>query len=219
MKNRKELPKLKLLPKNKYPPMNRDDPLRFYYWPVVGRLYRRRVEMCLAECKSGRRILEVGFGSGLTFLNLRELYDEIYGLDLNAPAAAVADVFSRAGIETKLVNGSVLQMPYQDGFFDTVLLISILEHLRPEQLQKALSEIRRVLRPGGQMVYGVPVDSPFMAVAFRLLGYDIRMHHFSTEKNVYCAAKNAFDEVRIRPMKTVMGQVYEIGHFVNPCQR
>lgn len=211
MKN--DLPKLNLLPRHEYPTMDRYDPLRFYYWPIVGELYRRRVGMCLAECKGGSRILEVGFGSGLTFINLHELYSEIHGLDLKAPAVEVADVFARRGIKTQLLNGSVLQMPYQDGFFDTVLLISILEHLRPEQLQQALSEIRRVLRPGGQMIYGVPVDSPLMAVAFRLLGYDIRMHHFSTEKEVYCAAKNVFEEVRIRPMKTVMGQVYEIGHF------
>ena len=210
-----DLPKLRLLPRREYATVDRYDPLRFYYRPVVGRLYRRRVEMCLAECSGGRRILEVGFGSGLTFINLHELYSEIHGLDLKAPTAEVAEVFARRGIKTQLLNGSVLQMPYENGFFDTVLLISILEHLRPQHLQQALAEIRRVLRPGGQMVYGVPVDSPFMTVAFRLLGYDIRMHHFSTEKNIYRAAKNVSNEVRITQMKTVFGKVYEIGHFEN----
>jgi ubiquinone/menaquinone biosynthesis C-methylase UbiE len=206
---------LKLLPMREYAGVNRDDPLRFYYWPVIGRLYRRRVELCLGQCSGGRRVLEVGFGSGLSFLNLHELYEEIHGLDLNAPAAQVADVFKRKGIETKLLNGSVLQMPYQDGFFDTVLLISILEHLKPEQLRPAFLEVRRVLRKGGQMVYGVPVDTPFMTVAFRLLGYNIRLHHFSTEKDVRLTAKSVFDEVRTGSMKTALGPVYEVGHFVN----
>ena len=213
MELKKDLPKLKLLPRREYATRNLDDPLRFYYWPVVGALYRRRVEMCLAECSGGNRILEVGFGSGLTFVNLRDLYSEIHGLDLKAPALEVADVFARRGIKTQLLNGSVLQMPYQDGFFDTVLLISILEHLVPEHLQQAFAEIRRVLRPGGQMVYGVPVDSPFMTVAFRMLDHDIRLLHFSTEKDVSRAAKNVFDEVRITEMKTAFGKVYEIGHF------
>ena len=36
--------------------------------------------MCLDECKGGPRILEVGFGFGLTFLNLTQEYDEIHGL-------------------------------------------------------------------------------------------------------------------------------------------
>ena len=210
----KNVPKLKLLPLNEYAAVDRDDPLRFYYWPVLGRLYRRRVEMCLGECTGGKRVLEIGFGSGLTFFNLHELYDEIYGLDLNAPAREVAEMFKKRGIETQLLNGSVLQMPYQDGFFDTVLLISILEHLKPQQLEPAFSEVRRVLRKGGQMIYGVPVEKPLMVFAFGLLGCDIRRHHFSSEKDVYSAAKNVFDEVRIRPMKTAFRRVYEIGHFV-----
>ena len=130
------------------------------------------------------------------------------------PLHEVAEMFKRKGIETKLLNGSVLQMPYEDGFFDTVLLISILEHLKPEQLKQAFSEIRRVLRKGGQVVYGVPVERPFMVFAFRMLGYDIREHHFSTEKEVRLAAESVFDEVRVRPMKTIMGPVYEVGHFV-----
>jgi ubiquinone/menaquinone biosynthesis C-methylase UbiE len=159
-------------------------------------------------------VLEVGFGSGLSFLNLHELYEEIHGLDLNAPAAQVADVFKRKGIETKLLNGSVLQMPYQDGFFDTVLLISILEHLKPEQLRPAFLEVRRVLRPGGQMVYGVPAERPLMVVAFRMLGCNIRGHHFSTEKDVRRAAGDFFVEEQTRPMTTAFGQVYEVGHFV-----
>ena len=212
--DRKEPLKLKLLPLSEYAAVDRDDPLRFYYWPVVGKLYRRRVELCLAECTGGKRVLEVGFGSGLSFLNLQELYEEIHGLDLNAPAAQVAESFRRKGIETKLINGSVLQMPYEDGFFDTVLLISILEHLKPQLQQQAFYEISRVLRKGGQVIYGVPVERPFMNFAFRMLGFDIRKHHFSTEKDVYFAAKGTLEEVRIKSLKTVMGAVYEVGHFV-----
>ena len=60
---RNTLLKLKLLPLNEYAAVNREDPLRFYYWPFVGGFYRRRVEMCLAECTGGKRVLEVGFGS------------------------------------------------------------------------------------------------------------------------------------------------------------
>jgi ubiquinone/menaquinone biosynthesis C-methylase UbiE len=209
-----DLPKLKLLPLNEYAAVNRDDPLRFYYWPLIGRFYRRRVEMCLAECTGGKRVLEVGFGSGLSFFNLNELYDEIHGLDLNAPAAEVADMFKQRGIETQLLNGSVLQMPYEDDFFDTVLLISILEHLKPQQLEPACSEIRRVLRKGGQMVYGAPVERPLMVFAFRLLGVNIRTHHFSTHRDIHLASANVLKELRVTPLCSLMGPVYEVGHFI-----
>jgi ubiquinone/menaquinone biosynthesis C-methylase UbiE len=208
---------LKLLPIESYPRPEHSDPLKFYYAPIFGKMYRGRVELCLGECTGGQRVLEVGYGSGLTFTNLQEMYDEIYGLDLDADAGKVQQTFDAMGIPTQLTNGSVLEMPYPDGHFDTVLLISILEHLKPEQQVKAFEEMRRVLKPGGQVVYGVPVERRLMVVMFRLLGYNIREHHFSTEKDVARAAEQVLEKVRIiqmygRPKMT--GAVYEVGHFV-----
>jgi ubiquinone/menaquinone biosynthesis C-methylase UbiE len=116
-----------------------------------------------------------------------------------------------------LKNGNVLAMPYAENQFDTILLISILEHLRPDEQARAFEEIRRVLKPGGQVVYGVPVERPFMVAMFRLLGYDIRKAHFSTEKQIAEAAGKTLQEVRILQMKStppLFGTVYEVGHFI-----
>jgi ubiquinone/menaquinone biosynthesis C-methylase UbiE len=207
---------LKLLPRGSYVGVNHDDPIRFYYWPILGGMYRRRIEMCLAECTGGKRVLEIGFGSGLTFMNLREQYQEIHGLDLTADAPAVQSAFAARGVVVNLRTGSVLEMPYAEGQFDTVLLISILEHLKPSQQIQAFSEIRRVLRPGGQVVYGVPVERPLMVWMFRLLGYDIRQHHFSTEQDVSTAAASLMRKIRLKPMlatPAILGAVYQVGHF------
>ena len=217
MPQRNSVPKLKLLAYREYCGVGRDDPLRFYYWPVVGGMYRRRVELCLAECSGGERVLEVGFGSGVTFLNLHESYKEIHGLDLNVSIEDVTAAFEAKQIETHLQNGNVLCMPYPDNHFDTVLLISILEHLRPWEQVPAFEEIRRVLRRGGQAVYGVPVERRFMVWMFRLLGCNIREHHFSTEKDVSVAADKVLQKARIVQMQSVLslfGPVYEVGHFV-----
>lgn len=194
--------------------MKSEDPIRFYHWPVIGKLYRRRVELCLAECSGGQRVLEVGFGSGVSFINLHEGYEEIHGIDLTAHADAVYEVFRKRGIETFLQNGSVLDMPYSDNYFDTVLLISILEHLKVEEQSTAFKEIFRVLKPGGQVVYGVPVERPAMRIFFFLLGYDIRRYHFSTEKNVQMGAERLFQKFRISEIKNLFGPVYQVGSFV-----
>ena len=211
------LPVLRKLPIWKHKGVSRDDPIRFYRWPILGTMYRRRVELCMAELWGGERILEVGFGSGITFLNLHTRYREIHGLDLTAAVEAVKTAFASVQIEVHLQNGDVLDMPYANGFFDAVLLVSILEHLRPEQLRPAFREIRRVLKPGGQAVYGVPVERPLMALAFRLLGYDIRRYHFSTEKDVSAAAGSVLEMVRLVQMQGILpmfGRVYEVGHLV-----
>jgi ubiquinone/menaquinone biosynthesis C-methylase UbiE len=210
-------PRLKLLPYRQYVGVNREDPIRFYHWPLVGPLYRRRIELCLAECHGGQRVLEIGFGSGVSFPNLRDLYAEIYGLDLTASVAEVTAMFAALQIKTDLRNGDVLEMPYADNFFDTVLLISILEHLKPDRLVAAFQEIKRVLKPAGQIVYGVPVERPFMVFMFRLLGTDIRTHHFSTERDVLAAARAVLSPVRVLPLRSLIGQVYEVGHFVKPA--
>jgi ubiquinone/menaquinone biosynthesis C-methylase UbiE len=211
------IPKLKLLPYREYAGVDRNDPLRFYFRPVIGKMFRRRIELCLAECTGGQRVLEIGFGSGVTFLNLNDKYKEIHGLDLNVLVKDVEAVFKARQIKTHLQNGSVLSMPYDDDFFDTVLLISILEHLKPFEQMQAFREIRRVLRPGGQAIYGVPIERGFMIFIFRLLGYNICEHHFSTEEDVFDAADSVLDKVRVFQMQSIpslFGPVYEIGHFV-----
>ena len=211
--------KLKMLPLAEYAGINRDDPIRFYNLPLIGGMYRKRIELCLDELAGGDRVLEIGFGSGVAFLNLHDMYGEIHGLDLTADANAVGRVFASRGIPTFLKCGSVLEMPYPDNFFDSVLLVSILEHLKPEEQLPAFREIRRVLKPSGQVVYGVPVDRPFMSLMFRLLGYNIRLHHFSTEKHVSEAASAMLRQVGLRGMSVIpslSGAVYEVGHFRKP---
>jgi ubiquinone/menaquinone biosynthesis C-methylase UbiE len=208
--------KLKMLPSAEYIGINRDDPIRFYSLPVFGALYRRRVECCLAELSGGGRVLEIGYGSGVTFLNLAERYAEVHGLDLTADADAIQAFFRRKGVNAFLRRGSVLDMPYADGSFDSVLLISILEHLQPGDQARAFAEIARVLQPGGQAVYGIPCERPLMRLAFRLLGYDIRKHHFSTEADAAKAARSVLREVSLTGMPGplgLFGPVYEIGHF------
>jgi len=209
--------KLKLLPATEYSGVNDYDPIRYYYYPVFGKMYRRRVEMCLDECTGGEKALEIGFGTGLSFLNLAEKYQEIHGIDLTVNVNEVEEVFEKHNIKTFLKNGDVLDMPYEAETFDTVLLISILEHLKPKKQRKAFSEIHRVLKPGGQVVYGVPIERPFMVTMFKLLGHDIRQEHFSTEQDVSKAAEELFRKKRVLQMKStppLFGAVYEVGHFI-----
>ena len=222
MPTRSKGPRLKLLPIGTYRGVDSDDPIRYYYWPFFGHMYRRRVELCLAECRGGQRVLEIGFGTGVAFINLHEMYNEIHGLDLTASIEKVHSVFAALGIQTFLRNGNILDMPYPDNYFNTVLLISILEHLKPLELGQAFHELHRVLVSGGQILYGAPVERSFMTTMFRLLGYDIHQFHFSTEKQIAEAAGKVFKMVRITQMKStppLFGAVYEVGHFVKAIDK
>ena len=211
------MPTLHLLSHKEYRGILKEYSVIFYYLPFFGYMYRHRVELCLAECKGGDNILEIGFGSGLTFLNLNAMYKKVHGLDLTCDIEQVSQVFASHGVYPNLKNGDILKMPYEDDQFDTVLLISILEHLKAHELEQAFSEINRVLKPGGQVVYGVPVERPFMVFMFRILGYDIRDHHFSTEKDISQTAGRFLKKISVQAMKafpSFFGDVYEVGHFM-----
>jgi ubiquinone/menaquinone biosynthesis C-methylase UbiE len=132
-----------------YPAQDEFDPLRYYYYPFIGRLYRKRVEMCLELLPGGGgKILEVGFGSGVCLPNLNLMYQEIHGIDLHSDCKAVASVFGGQGIKARLQNGSITALPYDDDFFDAIFLISILEHLRPDESNMTFKALYRIVMGG-----------------------------------------------------------------------
>lgn len=174
-----------------------DDPLRFHYWPVIGRLFRRRINGCVALLGGGKRVLDVGYGSGTSFLELADRFDEIHGLDTHDYGSAIARVFAAEGVRVALQRASILEAPYPDEFFDAVLAMSVLEHLMPDEQPRVMREVRRLLRPGGVLVVGVPGLNVLMTLGFTLLGCDIGRHHFSSPRIVLAAASEAFTVDRI----------------------
>ena len=168
-----------------------DDPLRFHYHPIVGRFYRRRIDGCLALLGTGERVLDVGYGSGTSFLGLAERFREVHGLDTHDYGPAIARVFAGDGVHVDLRRGSILDAPYPDAMFDAVLAMSVLEHLQPAEQPRVMREMSRLLRPGGALVVGVPASNAMMTLAFGLLGCDIRRHHFSSPAVVMAAAEDA----------------------------
>lgn len=204
-----------MLPISRYEGVNKDDPIRFYNFPIIGGIFRQRVEKCLNELSGGKRVLEIGFGSGVTFLNLNKTYKEIHGFDLTANVELITASFNKLGVRTFLKNGDILELPYQNNYFDSILLISILEHLKPEVLISVFRELHRVLKQNGQIVYGAPVDKKIMEYAFRLLGFNIKEHHFSNQEQIAVAIKSIFKEIAISNVSVwPFGKLYEIGHFI-----
>jgi ubiquinone/menaquinone biosynthesis C-methylase UbiE len=184
---------LEMLAADAYVRPNENDPIRFYNTPLLGRLYQLRVARCISLLPPGRRVLEIGYGSGVSFLNLRRKFNAIHGIDLHDQAHAVTESFAQTGLTLDLRRGSILNLPFADEFFDAALAISIHEHLEPHAQAAAFAEVRRVVRPGGCYVVGVPGLNGLMTLAFRLMGFDIRKHHFTSERDVLAAMRDRFD--------------------------
>ncbi len=100
------------------------------------------------------RALEVGVGTGR--------FAQALGIRLGLePSEAMAALARARGIE--VVEGVAEALPFEDGSFDAVFLITVDCYL--EELAPALLECRRVLIGGGHLILGhVDIDAPLGAV-------------------------------------------------------
>jgi SAM-dependent methyltransferase len=173
------------------------DPITFYRRPLVGWLFRQRINLGL-HLLGGRRFdraLEVGYGSGAVLLALANTTRELCGIDLDADPVEAQTVLARQGIAPQLRQGSVLDLPYPDGHFELVVSFSVFEHLR--QYRQALTEVRRVLAPHGWFLLGMPAVNRTMQLGFAAIGFHgIAAHHVTTPGEV--AAGFAASAWRVR---------------------
>jgi len=98
----------------------------------------------------GPRVLEISFGTGYLMSRYAGLY-ECHGIDYNRTMVATAQRnLKRAGVAAELVEGNVEDLPYVNGAFDSVL-ITMAFTAYPDA-DRAMTEIHRVLRPGGRLL-------------------------------------------------------------------
>jgi SAM-dependent methyltransferase len=188
--------RLDLPPRGTIAPNSDVDPLKYYYAPLVGRVFVARINLGLAllPARAGR-LLEVGYGSGLLLPTLSTVCDRLDGVDLTSDPAAVRATALRLGVTNlgELVRGSVCRLPFPDGSYDTVVAFSILEHLRAPELAEAMAEVARVLARGGRFLVGCPAVHKGMNLAFSAIGFHgIEDHHFSGISDVLAAGRGAF---------------------------
>jgi SAM-dependent methyltransferase len=105
----------------------------------------------------GKRVLEIGLGYGTLGQFVAGLGVDYTGLDIAAtPVSMMERRLSWLGLGSeaaRAVQGSALDLPFEDSSFDMVYAIGSLHHTG--DLPRALSEVRRVLRPGGTTVFMV----------------------------------------------------------------
>ena len=110
------------------------------------------------------RVLEIGIGTGLNLEHyVKAKVRKVVGLDPGVGMRGLAQKRAeRAGLEVELVGLSAEQIPYRDGTFDTVLVTYSLCTI-PDP-GAALDETRRVLKPGGQLIFCEHGLAPDMSV-------------------------------------------------------
>lgn len=182
---------LKLPARGSLPKPEADDPLDYYYRPLTAALYRSRLEAAaeLLGDEHHATLLEVGYGSGIFMPELARHADRVLGIDIHGQSAAVSEALARIGVTAELSDADLFALPFADDSLDALVCLSVLEHLT--DLDGALAEFRRVVRPGGILVLGVPVRNPATDLFFRAVGYNPRAIHPSSHSDMLAAARRA----------------------------
>ena len=118
------------------------------------RLLRYFILRDLAKYHPHGKLIDVGCGTGHLVISIKKKFPglDVRGLDINR------DMIDTARHNSEKVFpggnyfdlGDVHSLPYEDGFFDIIVSSLSLHHW--DDAAKALSEIRRVLAPGGKLL-------------------------------------------------------------------
>jgi ubiquinone/menaquinone biosynthesis C-methylase UbiE len=99
-----------------------------------------------------QRILDVGCGTGVVGIDLMSIVStaQLVGLDIEYSILQVAKGKIPSGMTSDFVTGDAYSLPFDKACFDLVACQYVLQHLN--QPIRALEEMRRVNRPGGQVI-------------------------------------------------------------------
>ena len=99
----------------------------------------------------GEKVLEVSFGSGYLMKQYALKAYEVYGIDYNEKMLNITQKkMNTIGVDAHLSLANVESLPYPDNTFDTV--INTMAFTGYPDGDKAMSELRRVLKPNGKLL-------------------------------------------------------------------
>jgi tellurite methyltransferase len=100
----------------------------------------------------GRQVLDLGCGVGRHTVALTHMGFTVVAADV-APSglATCARWLAREGLNATLVRHEMELFPFPDGSFDGLIAFHVIYHTTVNGMQRILSEMRRVLRPGGEL--------------------------------------------------------------------
>src|SRR6201994_1166732 len=135
------------------------------HWWYRGR--RKVSERVIADLRlpARARILDAGCGSGRNMVEFAR-HGTATGVELSETSVCLA----RERGAGEVIEGSVLEMPFDPGSFDLAASLDVIEHLDDDLA--ALRELRRVVAPGGTLLITVP------AYQWLWSGHDEINHHF-----------------------------------------
>ncbi len=121
--------------------------------------------------KKGAEVLHAGCGGGQVDADIRE-YVSITAMDISVNALSF---YKRIhGDSSRLLHGSIFDIPLPEGSMDGVYNLGVMEHYTEEDIQRILKEFKRILKPGGLAVIFWPPEFGLSVIFFKCLKIILR---------------------------------------------
>mgnify|MGYP002371252344 FL=1 len=140
-----------------------------FYDPVVRLTTREKVFknalVSEAQIKIGHRVLDLACGTGTLTILIKNAQTQttVIGIDGDSTVLDIARAKAKdSGVEIEFDEGMSFELPYEDASFDRVVSSLFFHHLTREDKLRTLSEVRRVLKPNGEIHiadWGLPSNS------------------------------------------------------------
>ncbi|MEE4175774.1 MAG: bifunctional 2-polyprenyl-6-hydroxyphenol methylase/3-demethylubiquinol 3-O-methyltransferase UbiG [Xanthomonadales bacterium] len=113
---------------------------------------------------NGKSVLDVGCAGGFMSEAIAERGADVTGIDPAEQAIDAARTHARhRGLNVRYDTGVGEDLPYDDGRFDAVVCVDVLEHV--QDLDRVVLEIGRVLKPGGTFLFDTINRNPLARFA------------------------------------------------------
>jgi 2-polyprenyl-3-methyl-5-hydroxy-6-metoxy-1,4-benzoquinol methylase len=175
------------------------------------------VQFALSKYPSPQRYLDIGCNKGFNIYAADEIGIESYGNEL-IQEITVPIRNSKPSLSPRILNGSFVDLAtqYQDGFFDLITCIDVIEHFPNPRY--AMEQIYRILTPGGVVVFQTPEatrENKSIGAQWKALKPNEHLLLFDQENFLKFAQEIGFVDIDFAP------QPFEVcdGNFVATCRK
>jgi len=134
---------------------------------------RLQIPLDLAKIQPGQHVLDIGCGRGELALHCALQGAQVRSIDYASAAIELTrQVLQQTEPEVRrrieLFQADARTLPFADESIDVAFMLDVVEHLEPEELDRALREVWRVLRFGGRLIVHTMPNLWYYATGYRL---------------------------------------------------
>jgi cyclopropane fatty-acyl-phospholipid synthase-like methyltransferase len=129
---------------------------------------RWRLSKVLSHIEKGDKVLDFGCGNQAFFLRAaEELLSEGIGIDYDVETQQLSPKLRTIGGKYEE------QLPFESQYFDKIVMLAVLEHIPLDKVDALMQEFKRLLKPGGKLVFTTP--TPLSKPVLEFMAYNLKI--------------------------------------------